>query len=479
MTSRKTTAKTASTTTAERTATGAAARRAVGKAARERVPRSSHAHWEPPPDRPDPLALLQQDDEGRLPELLPIRYGRMVGSPFSFYRGAASIMASDLQSTPHAGIVTQICGDAHLSNFGIFATPERNLVFDVNDFDETTPGGAWEWDVKRLAASFVVAGRFLALRSRTRARITLACARSYRERIQQYADMHVLDVWYARIDEAAFVVPTVRPPSALDTPSHTSEELYGKLVVDNSGSPHIADKPPFVFHPNDPAFVGRVMKTLAHYGRSLPTDRRALFERFAFVDAAYKVVGVGSVGTRCAVALVLASAGDPLFLQIKEARSSVYERYVGKCGFNDHGERVVAGQHLMQAATDIFLGWGRADDGRDYYIRQLRDMKAGADVEHMNEDELERYAIVCGWALARAHAKGGGVAAAIAGYLGRSDVFDDALATFAEAYADQNERDHAELVAAVADGRIVAAPQESPQPPTDRVQHALTGRSSP
>ena len=449
----------------ERSAGGAAApQRAEGKAARERVPRSSHAHWKPPTDRPDPLELLQRDDEGRIPELLPTRYGRMLESPFSFYRGAASIMANDLQSTPHAGIVTQICGDAHLANFGIFATPERRLVFDVNDFDETTPGGAWEWDVKRLAASFVVAGRFLALRARSRARITLACVRSYRERIQQFADMHVLDVWYARIDESAFVVPSVRLPSGLDTPSHTSEELYGKLVDASSGSPRIADKPPDVFHPNDPEFVDRVIKTFAHYGRSLPTDRRVLFERFTFLDAAYKVVGVGSVGTRCAVALFLASAGDPLFLQIKEARASVYERYVGKCGFSDHGERVVAGQHLMQAATDIFLGWGRADDGRDYYVRQLRDMKAGADVAHMNEDELERYAIVCGWALARAHAKSGGVAATIAGYLGRSDVFDEALVTFSEAYADQNELDHAELAKAVADRRIVAAPPGAASP---------------
>lgn len=464
--------------TAERNAGRAAARRAEGKAARERVPRSSHAHWKPPPDRPDPLELLRRDDQGRIPELLPIRYGRMVGSPFSFYRGAASIMASDLQSTPHAGITTQICGDAHLANFGIYATPERRLVFDVNDFDETTPGGAWEWDLKRLATSFVVAGRFLALRGRSRARITLACTRSYREHIQAFADMRVLDVWYARIDESAFVVPTVRPPSGLDTPSHSSEELYGKLVDDSSGTPRIADKPPFVFHPDDPEFIERVTKTFEHYGRSLSTDRRDLFERFSFVDAAYKVVGVGSVGTRCAAALFLASPGDPLFLQIKEARASVYERFVGKCGFSDHGERVVAGQHLMQAATDIFLGWGRADDGRDYYVRQLRDMKAGADVEHMNEDELERYAIVCGWALARAHAKGGGAAASIAGYLGRSDVFDEALVTFAEAYADQNEHDHAELVTAVADGRIVAASQESPHEPSDTSQHGLPRRSS-
>jgi uncharacterized protein (DUF2252 family) len=444
-------------------AAGAAAQRAEGKAARDRVPRSTHAAWKPADDRPDPLELLRRDDDGRIPELLPFRYGRMVTSPFSFYRGAASIMASDLQSTPHAGIAVQICGDAHLSNFGIFATPERRLAFDVNDFDETTPGGAWEWDLKRLAASFAIAGRFLALRPKTRALATVACVRSYRERIQQYADMHVLDIWYARIDEAAFVEPSAstapgRAASGLEFPSHSAQELYAKLVDESSGKPRIADKPPLVFHPDDPEFIGRVTKSFEHYRRSLPTDRRNLFDRFSFVDAAYKVVGVGSVGTRCAVALFLASTGDPLFLQIKEARSSVYECYVGRCGFDDHGERVVAGQHLMQAATDIFSGWARADDGRTYYVRQLRDMKAGADVERMNEDELERYAVVCGWALARAHAKGSGLAATIAGYLGRSDVFDEAIVKFAEAYADQNERDHAELAAAVADGRIATAP---------------------
>jgi hypothetical protein len=442
----------------------AAASRAQGKAARERVPRSSHAVWEPPANRPDPLELLKRDDEGRLPGLLPIRYARMVATPFSFYRGAASIMASDLQSTPHSGIATQICGDAHLSNFGAFATPERRFVFDLNDFDETTAGGAWEWDIKRLATSFAIAGRFLGLRPRQRAAAVRACVASYRERIQQYAGMHVLDVWYARVDEAAFAdaVGGAAPPTAdgaLHTPSQSHEELYAKLVVESGGEPRIADKPPYVFHPgDDPGFVSRVAKGLDHYRRSLPAERRALYERFRFVDAAYKVVGVGSVGTRCAVALLLAEAGDPLFLQIKEARASVYEAYVGPCGFDDQGERVVVGQHLMQAATDIFMGWARADDGHTFYVRQLRDMKAGADVERMNEDKLESYAGVCGWALARAHAKAAGIAPAVAGYLGRNDVFDDALVKFAEAYADQNEGDYAKLVAAVNDGRIVAAP---------------------
>jgi uncharacterized protein (DUF2252 family) len=384
----------------------------------------------------------------------------MAETPFAFFRGAASIMASDLQSTPNSGIPTQICGDAHLSNFGAFATPERRLVFDVNDFDETTPGGAWEWDVKRLATSFAVAGRYLGLKSRFRAAAVRACVSTYRERMAQYAEMHVLDVWYARIDQTTFNAAVgggapAAADAALAQPSHEAAQEYAKLVDLASDPPRIADKPPYIFHPaDDPDYVSRVAKSFERYRHTLPMERRALFERFTFVDAAYKVVGVGSVGTRCSVALFLASKGDPLFLQIKEARASVFERYLGPVKYSDHGERVVAGQRLMQAATDIFLGWARADDGHAFYVRQLRDMKAGADVAHMNETSLENYAIVCGWALARAHAKAGNTAAAISGYLGRGGAFDAALVKFAESYADQNERDYEELVKAVHDGRI-------------------------
>jgi uncharacterized protein (DUF2252 family) len=384
----------------------------------------------------------------------------MVESPFAFYRGAASIMASDLQSTPNSGITTQICGDAHLSNFGAFATPERRLVFDVNDFDETTPGGAWEWDVKRLATSFAVAGRFLGLKSRARSAAVRACVSTYREKMDQYAGMHVLDVWYARIDQATFNAAVgggapAAADAALAAPSHESAQEYAKLVDAATQPRRIADKPPYIFHPaDDPDFVPRVAKSFENYRHTLPMERRALFERFSFIDAAYKVVGVGSVGTRCSVALFLASEGDPLFLQIKEARASVFERYLGPSRYPDHGERVVAGQRLMQAATDLFLGWARADDGHTFYVRQLRDMKAGVDIPHMNETSLENYAVVCGWALARAHAKAGDCAAAIAGYLGRGNAFDTALVKFTESYADQNESDYRELVKAVHEGRI-------------------------
>jgi uncharacterized protein (DUF2252 family) len=394
--------------------------------------------------------------------LLAIRYARMLQSPFTFYRGAASIMASDLQSTPNTGIKTQICGDAHLMNFGGYASPERRFVFDVNDFDETTPGGAWEWDVKRLAASIAVAGRSLEMRSRANANAVRACVRSYREHMNVYADMHVLDIWYSRIDadlleEAVRIAQARNAAVVLEQPSHTCEHLYPKLVDDSGGTPRIVDKSPLVFHPtDDPGFVPQVEAAFGHYRRSLTTDRRQLVGRYHFVDAAYKVVGVGSVGTRCSIVLMIAGPGDALFLQGKEARASVYERYVGKCGFDDHGERVVAGQRLMQAATDLFLGWTRADDGRTYYFRQLRDLKTGADIAHMNGEELERYGIICGWALARAHAKAGGCPAKIAGYLGKTGAFDAALVEFANAYAGQNERDHAELVAAVRDGRVAA-----------------------
>jgi uncharacterized protein (DUF2252 family) len=438
--------------------------RAEGKAARDRCPRSSHAGWTPPEHRPDPIELLQRDDIDRLPELLPIRYARMAETPFTFYRGAASIMASDLQSTPDSGIPTQICGDAHLSNFGAYASPERRFVFDVNDFDETTAGGAWEWDLKRLATSVELAGRSIHLRDRETAAAVRACLESYRVRMQQYAQMRVLDIWYSRLDERllqqAIGEAEARECVAgeLHEPSQSAQHLYPKLVAEADGRPHIADKPPLVFHPeDDPEFVPTIESTFAHYRRSLPVDRRILFDRFSFADAAYKVVGVGSVGTRCCVALFSAGNVDPLFLQIKEARASVYERYRKKSAFKDHGERVVSGQRLMQAATDLFLGWARGDDGRTYYVRQLRDMKTGADIERMNALELRRYGGLCGWALARAHAKASGAPAKIAGYLGKGDAFDEAVGAFAHGYAAQNERDHAALLQAIADKRIVAA----------------------
>jgi uncharacterized protein (DUF2252 family) len=405
--------------------------------------------------------VLRADDDGRLPVLLPIRYGRMVKSPFTFYRGAASIMARDLQATPNSGIVTQICGDAHLANFGAYASPERRFVFDVNDFDETTAGGAWEWDLKRLATSFVVAAQSLTMRPRDCDEAARECVRSYRVRMNEFADDAVLDVWYAHLDEELLAeavrgaMVRAEAAGALEEPSEASLQYFPKVAMVDGGKAKIVDKPPLVFHPpDDPGFLARVKSTFGHYLRSMPNDRRTLVERFRFADAAYKVVGVGSVGTRCAVVLFTAVSGEPLFLQFKEARQSVYAPFTPKQRIADCAERVVAGQRLMQAATDVFLGWAQADDGRYYYVRQLRDLKTGADIDHMRGADLKRYASLCGWALARAHAKASGTAAAIAGYLGKNAAFDDAIVAFANAYAEQNVRDHAALVAAVDVGKI-------------------------
>ncbi|MBD5605102.1 MAG: DUF2252 domain-containing protein, partial [Candidatus Eremiobacteraeota bacterium] len=379
--------------------------------------------WEAPEHRPDPVALLERDDEGRLPELLPIRYDRMLQSPFAFYRGAASIMASDLQSTPASGIATQICGDAHLLNFGAFATAERRFVFDVNDFDETT-AGAWEWDVKRLATSFAIAARHLGFRARDARAAVLASVRSYRERTNAYADTGVLDVWYARIDEdvVAGLVAGSRSAS-FGAPRDNDAHVWPTLARAPDGAVTVADKPPHVFHPPDAAaYEDHVRGLFRAYARSLPTERRRLFERYRFVDAAYKVVGVGSVGTRCSVALFVANesdGNDTLWLQTKEARASVYERYAATTAAN-HGERVVVGQRLQQTSSDIFLGWALADDGRAFYVRQLHDMKTSPNVDAMTPRVLESYATACGWALARAHARAGGKAREVSGYLGQS-----------------------------------------------------------
>ncbi|MFY9779094.1 MAG: DUF2252 domain-containing protein [Candidatus Baltobacteraceae bacterium] len=439
-------------------------RLAAGKAARLRTPRSAHARWEPGAGRFDPVDVLQKDDETRLPQLVPVRYARMVPSPFTFYRGAASIMARDLAQTPISGMRTQICGDCHLLNFGAFATPERNYVFDVNDFDETA-WGPWEFDVKRLATSFVIAGRHLELRPGECEAAALAALRSYRERIYEYAGRHVLDVWYARLDELALAqaVHSAQERHRLgDAPtkarSATSAHLFPRITDPERGRRRIVDQPPLLFHPADDAgFMENVRATFGRYRDSLPDERRALFDRFRLVDAAYKVVGVGSVGTRCWIALFLADEDDPLVLQVKEARASVHEPFVGESGFRSEGERVVVGQRLMQAASDVFLGWSRDDEGHDYYFRQLRDLKTSANIDRMTAGDLRQYAVICGWALARAHAKAGGESAMIAGYLGRGDLFDRAVLAFAHDYADQNERDYAALLAAVKAGRIVVA----------------------
>ena len=431
--------------------------RAHGKAARKRTPRAAHATWEAPHDRGDPIALLERDDEDRLTELLPIRYQRMAVSPFAFYRGAASIMACDLQTTPRTGIHTQICGDAHLANFGAFASPERRIVFDVNDFDETIVA-SWEFDLKRLCTSVAILAANRGFRKRVAENALLACARSYRERMAVFAEMSVLDVWYARIDETALALAApgaYQAASGANDPGLASQQLYAHVVDESGGAPKIADRPPRVFHPEDAAaFTALVRDAFARYRRSLTYERRELMGRFTFVDAAYKVVGVGSVGTRCAIALLLATAQDPLFLQLKEARESVYARYGAHDPCKNEGERVVVGQRAMQATSDLFLGWTRAKDGRTYYVRQLRDVKIGVDLDLVSAGELGPYASLCGWALARAHAKASGRASAIAGYLGTGDVFDRAMVGFATAYAQQNAADYAALLAAIASGRI-------------------------
>lgn len=385
----------------------------------------------------------------------------MLQSPFTFYRGAAAIMACDLAHTPASGIQTQICGDCHLLNFGGFGTPENRFVFDVNDFDETTVG-AWEWDLKRLVTSVVIAGQHLNLpRSDVRA-AALVCAQTYREQIRRHAGMNVMEVWYARVDEAklAAVIRSAKArrqylESIRKAKSDSREHSFPKFADNVDGSPRIEDEPPLLYHPADTAsFLKMVEKVFARYRATLANDLKSLFDRFALRDAAYKVVGVGSIGTRCLVALFTASRNDPLVLQMKEARASVYETYAGAPHYSSEGERVVTGQRALQAASDLFLGYAAADDGHDYYVRQLRDMKTSADVDRMTASELEDYSAICGWTLARAQAKAGGNAATIAGYLGRSNLFDEAVADFAHAYALQNEEDYEQLVEAARAGKL-------------------------
>src|ERR687897_2742697 len=439
-----------------------------GREARRVAPRGSHAAWAPASDRPDPVDLLEAQATDRLSDLLPIRYARMTASPFAFMRGAAIVMAQDLASIPHVGIQAQLCGDAHLLNFGAYASPERALLFDLNDFDETLPG-PWEWDVKRLAASFVVASRdngFDAAACRDAAR---ACAASYRQRMAEFSEMGELEVWYSRVGEedirgllsdaknrkstAKKLSKTVRKARGRD-----SLQALSKLTRIVDGRRVINDDPPLLVRvPDGDEIRVQVNAILESYKRTLQDDRRHLLDRYRFVDVARKVVGVGSVGTRAYVVLLEGrDEDDPLFLQVKEAGISVLERYVESNTYEHHGHRVVAGQRLMQAASDIFLGWFRGTGGRDFYWRQLKDMKGSANVEGMSSDELVLYAGLCGWTLARAHARSGD-RAQIAGYLGKGERFDRAIAEFAQAYADQTERDHAALCAAVKSGRLPAA----------------------
>ena len=455
-----------------------AERVARGKAARNEVPRSSHAVFEPLSTRADPVELLERQAKTRVPELVPIRYGRMLVSPFTFYRGAASIMAHDLAATPRSGLNVQCCGDAHLSNFGVFASPERRLVFDVNDFDETLPG-PWEWDVKRLAVSMLIAARDNGFAAKEQDQVVLETVSRYRGAMAEFAGMKGLEVWYSHLDiedvlkdyAGQFKPKMVKRADKTLAKARTKDSMaaFSKLTEVVDGKARIVDQSPLIVPIAQlaPAGEGRdaildeLRGVLRGFRETLEFDRRVLLEEFELADFARKVVGVGSVGTRAWIALLFGRDGqDPLFLQMKEAEASVLEEFLGPSEFANHGERVVTGQRLMQATSDIFLGWLHIDSGldgkaRDFYGRQLKDWKGSAEIEQMVPKGMATYGQLCGWTLARAHARSGD-RIAIAAYLGNSDAFDRAILEFSKAYADQNQRDYNELDAAVKSGRITA-----------------------
>ena len=452
-------------------------RAAHGKAARAEVPRSSHAVYEPPARRADPIKLLERQAKTRVPELVPIRYGRMLVSPFTFYRGAALIMASDLAATPRSGLHVQCCGDAHLSNFGVFGSPERRLVFDLNDFDETLPG-PWEWDVKRLAVSMLIAAQNNDFAGKDQDQVVLDTVESYRSAMAGFAGMKNLDVWYAHLEiESALkeLGSQLQPKAVKKTEkalakARTKDSMaaFSKLTHVVDGEARIVAEPPLIV-PIDDLLQGEerdemfdaLHEVLRSYRATLEYDRRVLLEEFRLTDLARKVVGVGSVGTRAWIALLLGRDGeDPLFLQMKEAEASVLEEFVAPSEFDNHGERVVTGQRLMQASSDIFLGWLHVESGvdgqeRDFYGRQLKDWKGSAEIEQLVPAGMAAYGKLCGWTLARAHARSGD-RIAIAAYLGKGNSFDRAIVEFSHAYAEQNERDYQALEAAVESGRIKA-----------------------
>jgi uncharacterized protein (DUF2252 family) len=454
-----------------------AERAARGKAARAEVPRSSHKEFHRPARRTDPIKLLESQAKTRVPELVPIRYGRMLVSPFTFYRGAALIMASDLANTPRSGLDVQCCGDAHLSNFGVFASPERRLVFDLNDFDETLPG-PWEWDVKRLAVSMMVGAQENGFTLKDSEQVVLDTVEEYRTAMSRFAAMGNLEVWYARADVDTLLAElgsqlntkiAKRTDKALaKARTRDSMSAFSKLTRVVDGEPRIVGDPPLIVPLEQLAegaerqeIMSWLRELLDSYRASLPIDRRRLLEEFRLTDFARKVVGVGSVGTRAWIALMLGrDERDPLFLQMKEAETSVLEKFVGRSQFDNHGERVVIGQRLMQAVSDIFLGWVRVPAGldgkqRDFYGRQLRDWKGSAEVEQMIPKGMAKYGRLCGWTLARAHARSGD-RVAIAAYLGKGPTFDRAIVEFSHAYAEQNERDYKALQKAAESGRITA-----------------------
>jgi uncharacterized protein (DUF2252 family) len=438
-------------------------RYAAGKALRGKVPREQHGEWSPPHNRRNPVDLVIESSNGRIPELVPIRYGRMMVSPFTFYRGSANIMAADLATTPKSGIQAQICGDSHLLNFGGFATPERRLIFDVNDFDETLPG-PWEWDVKRLAASFIMAARSNGFSKADQRDAAQACAQSYREHMTEYAKMGALDVWYEALDVSKVMASVhdkvsrarLRKRVKKEEKRTVAEHDFPALAGARDGRYVIKDNPPLIYH-HQLLDIGEsrynISRAFARYRETLTDDRKVLLDRYQLVDMALKVVGVGSVGTFCAIALLMATNDDPLFLQIKQAGPSVLEPPVGKSAYDNHGQRVVVGQRLMQSASDVFLGWTHGKEGRHFYVRQLRDMKLKPLVEVFNPSTLLDYAGLCGWAVAQGHARSGDPAM-IAGYIGKSDVFDNAIMRFSVTYADLAEQDYAAFMDAIRKSQI-------------------------
>ncbi|MCE0850099.1 DUF2252 domain-containing protein [Pseudomonas asiatica] len=437
----------------------------AGKRLRDVVPRAAHATWKCKPRQRDPVGLLELSNRDRHPALVPVRYGRMLRSPFTFLRGSAGLMARDLATLPCTGIRVQACGDCHLLNFGLFATPERNLIFDINDFDETLPA-PWEWDIKRLAVSFAVAAQDNRLNDKEAGQLAMACVQAYRKRMRELSEMSPLDVWYDRLDAQAIIdmAPSMkyrktRQELIARARTRIGDYLYPQISDEVGGRRRLVDQPPILFHIHEAGFAKRVKLALEDYRSSLLPERRFLYDRYRLEDFAVKAVGIGSVGTFCFVGLFFSAENHPLLLQFKEACPSVLAPYAGKSEFANQGQRVVTGQRLSQSASDIFLGWTESSKGRQFFVRQLRDMKMSLPVEGASFEQMNMYAQVCGMTLARAHAKSGD-AALISGYLGKSDAFDQALGKFALAYAEQNARDYAALVNAEKKGRIKAFREE-------------------
>jgi len=437
-------------------------RMANGKKLREATPRSDHALWSPRPDRLDPVALVEQSNQGRMQQLVPVRHARMMESPFAFYRGTALNMAADLANTPASGIQLQVCGDCHLLNFGAFATPERRMIFDINDLDETLKA-PWEWDLKRLATSFVLASRHNGFDEHTAMETAIRCVEAYRQRTLEYSEKTVLETWYDRID-IQDMLSTIHDAETKERAEKRLQKArehdvmakdFPELTTQERGRIRIKDAPPLIFHwadQNDPVPTDKLLRGFQMYRESLQEDRRELLDRFQLVDIAFKVVGVGSVGTLCGILLLMASESDPLFLQIKQARASVLEPYAAKGYHANHGERIVHGYRMMQAASDIFLGWTEGPYGQ-FFIRQLKDMKIKPLVDLFTPKVMMQYAEWCGWTLAHAHARSG-KAAEVAGYLGKSDKFDTAIVSFSVAYADQVEQDFEKFIAAIRSGKL-------------------------